>query len=74
MATIFTGQRIIGQDTHDPKRQYDIVACACCRGPVSLRVAYIDPYVNTGEELYVHYRCLSPQRKRQVDELTKDHS
>ena len=51
MATIFTGQEIVGQDHHDPKRTYDVVLCACCKQPVSLRVAYIDPYVNTGEEL-----------------------
>lgn len=67
MATIFTGQEIVGQDTHDPKRTYDVVLCACCKQPVSLRVAYIDPYINTGEEHYVHYDCLSPQQHRKVN-------
>lgn len=67
MATIFTGQEIVGQDHHDPKRPYDKVSCGCCKQPVSLRVAYIDPYVNTGEELYVHYDCLSAQQRRKVD-------
>ena len=66
MATIFTGQRIVGKDLHDPKRPYDEVECACCNKPVSLRVAYIDKYVRPGKELYVHYDCLSQQRK---DEL-----
>ena len=67
MVTIFTGQEIVGQDPHDPRKPYDVVACACCKLPVSLRVAYIDPYVNTGEELYVHYDCLSTQQRRHVD-------
>lgn len=66
MATIFTGQEIIGQDPHDPKHPYDVVACAKCQEPVSLRVAYIDPYVNTGEDLYVHHDCLSDRRLRQI--------
>lgn len=66
MATIFAGQKIVGKDLHDKARPYDEVACAACGRPVSLRVAYIDKYVRPGKELYVHYDCLSQQRK---DEL-----
>lgn len=66
MATIFTGQKIVGKDLHDPKRPYDEVACAKCGRPVSLRVAYIDKYVRPGKELYVHYDCLSEQRQAEL--------
>lgn len=69
MATIFTGQKIVGKDFHDPNRPYDKVACAECGKAVSIRVAYIDKYFQPGKELYVHYDCLSQQRK---DEIATD--
>lgn len=67
MATIFTGQEIIGQDGHDHRGLYDVVLCAVCDRPVSLRVAYIDKYLPIGKEQYVHYACLSPERKREIE-------
>lgn len=68
MEHIFTGQEIIGQDKLDNKRQYDVVACAACHDPVSLRTAYIDPYVTGGDpELYVHHDCLSDRRKAEIN-------
>ena len=68
MERIFTGQEIIGQDKLDSKRQYDMVACASCHDPVSLRTAHIDPYVIDGQvELYVHHECLSDRRKAEIN-------
>ena len=69
MGNIFTGQEITGEDHHDSHRPYAVVICPVCKQPVSLRVAYIDPYFNSkhGGEVYVHYECLSAQRKHEIE-------
>ena len=66
---IFTGQTVIGTDDFDrPHRTYDMVQCPCCKEPVSLRIGYIDKYEpgRIGQETYVHFRCLSAERKAEM--------
>ena len=56
----------MGNDPHDPKHPYDEAACAKCGKAVSLRVAYIDEYIQPGKELYVHNDFLSQQKKDEI--------
>ena len=57
--TNFTGQEV---------DESDIVICPTCGLPVSLRVAWIDRYTTKyqGKEVYVHYKCLSQERLKQI--------
>lgn len=50
----------------------DTVACAKCARPVYLSNAYIDPFVASGRNMWVHYECLSSFQRRYVDSKWKD--
>lgn len=59
----FTGQPFIG----DPVKEN--VECAVCKESINLRSdAWFDKFNKTYEPsgCYVHYHCLSPQRKAEI--------
>lgn len=58
---LFTGQKIL-----EGQRYFEVI-CPICNRPVSLRVAWIDPYVTPGKEVYVHYGCLSEKRLKDIE-------
>ena len=62
---IFTGQLVTDIEKHAVGVDYRIVTCPVCGQPVSLRVAYLDPYTDPAL-LYVHPDCLSAQRRAEI--------
>lgn len=58
---IFTNQKIVKDSVHSRLVE---VECGKCGQPVSMGMAFIDPYL---KHLYVHYECLSDQRRKEID-------
>jgi len=56
----------------------EMVACATCSLPVSVRSGWYDPYnkkmylTKGSKGAYVHFECLSEKRKKELKQQTKE--